>query len=267
MTAPTVAEPLPTTEPVAGDVAPRVAPLLGKRAVVTGGSRGIGRAVAQTFARAGAVVCAVASQARPGLDDLAADLRAFSADSFVTAADVGRDGDVGGLFDELAERWGTVDVLVNNAGVVSHHLLRDLEPDEWERVLGTNLGGVYRACRAAVPLMPAGGSIVNIGSAVAGVGMAGRTHYTASKAGMIGFTRSLCKELGPSGVRVNAIAPGIVETDQVAGLSDAQRAAYKNLAALGRLGQPDDIARACVFFASEYSSFITGATLVVDGGI
>jgi 3-oxoacyl-[acyl-carrier protein] reductase len=257
-------------------VALREAPLLGKRAIVTGGTRGIGRAIATTYAAAGATVCAVASSMRPELDELEAELQGFTPGSFVAAADVASGDAVTALFADLAERWGpgeqpaggaVVDVLVNNAGVVSHRMLDDLDPTEWDRVLNTNLGGLYRMCRSATPLMERGGSIVNIVSAVANVGMVGRTHYTASKAGMVGFTRSLCKELGPRGIRVNAIAPGLVETDQMAGLTDEQRARYSKLAALEALGQPLDIARAAVFFAAEYSGFVTGAVLVVDGGI
>jgi 3-oxoacyl-[acyl-carrier protein] reductase len=248
-------------------LAPRRAPLLGRRAVVTGGTRGIGLAIATTFAQAGAQVCAVSSRPRPELAGLEDELRRYTDGSFVVATDVASDDEVPALFDEVGARWGGLDVLVNNAGVVSHRLLDELDAEEWERVLNTNLGGVYRACRAAVPLLGEGASIVNIASAVANVGMVGRTHYTASKAGMVGFTRSLCKELGPRGIRVNAIAPGIVETDQVSGLTPEQRERYAHLAALGRLGQPHDIAQAAVFFAAEYSGFISGAVLVVDGGI
>jgi 3-oxoacyl-[acyl-carrier protein] reductase len=241
--------------------------LTGLRALVTGGTRGIGKAIATTFAAAGATVCALASTMRPELDELEGELQGFTAGSFVAAADVGSTNEVERLFGELSDRWSGLDVLVNNAGVVSHRTLDDLDPTEWDRVLNTNLGGLYRVCRAATPLMGRGGSIVNIVSAVANVGMVGRTHYTASKAGMVGFTRSLCKELGPRGIRVNAIAPGLVETDQMAGLSPEQRTRYEKMAALEALGQPLDIARAAVFFAAEYSGFVTGAQLVVDGGI
>jgi 3-oxoacyl-[acyl-carrier protein] reductase len=212
-------------------------------------------------------VCAVASSLRPDLGELEVELKSYCSESFVTAADVASDDEVRDLFADIERRWGRIDTLVNNAGVVSHRSLDELDAFEWDRVLNVNLGGVYRACRAALPLLDDGGSIINITSAVANVGMAGRTHYTASKAGIVGFTRSLCKELGSHHVRVNAIAPGIVDTDQVAGLTSEQRARYEHLAALGRLGRPEDIARAAVFFAADYSSFVTGAVLVVDGGI
>lgn len=238
-----------------------------QRAVVTGASRGIGLAIATAFAEAGADVCAVASHRRPELGELEVELKQHTNDSFVTVADVGSADEVATLFEEIERRWGGLDCLVNNAGVVSHRLIADLDETEWDRVLGVNLGGVYRTCRAAVPLLRDGGSIINITSAVATVGMPGRAHYTASKAGIVGFTRSLCKELGPRRIRVNAIAPGIVDTDQVAALTPEQRSRYEQFAALGRLGHPRDIAAAATFLAGDGASFVSGAVLVVDGGI
>jgi 3-oxoacyl-[acyl-carrier protein] reductase len=138
---------------------------------------------------------------------------------------------------------------------------------EWERVIHTNLTSLYLVTQALLDLFPAGGSIINVTSAVAMRGMVGRTHYTASKAGIIGFTRSLCKELGPRNVRVNAIAPGIIETDQTTGLTPEGRQRYGGLTALGRLGGPDEIAGAALFLASDLSSYVSGVTLNVDGGI
>ena len=156
---------------------------------------------------------------------------------------------------------------VNNAGVVSHHTLDDLDSDEWDRIVDTNLRAVYEVCRAALPHMPAGGAIVNVSSAVAMIGMAARTHYTAAKAGLLGFTRSLCKEVGPRGIRVNAVAPGIIETDQTGGLSEPVRARYEQLAALGRLGTPADVADVVLFLSGPQARFVCGQTLVVDGGM
>ena len=241
--------------------------LIGKRAVVTGGSRGIGHAIAAAFAAAGADVCAVASQRRPELADLEAELQQYTSRSFVTAADVASDEEVDHLFADIAGRWGGIDVLVNNAGTVKppttrrprrHRVGPRPEREPRRRVPDVP---------AAAPLIGAGGSIINVTSAVATVGMAGRTHYTSSKAGIVGFTRSLCKELGPRTVRVNAIAPGIIETDQLAGLSAEQRGRYEQLAALGRLGQPEDVAGVALFLAGDLARYVTGAVLVVDGGI
>src|SRR5207245_7824086 len=162
---------------------------------------------------------------------------------------------------------GGIDIVINNAGGVSHAPIEQLEPDEWHRVMDTNLTAVYLVTKAALPRMGEGGSIVNITSAVAMRGMPGRTHYISSKAGLIGMTRALCKELGPRGIRVNAVAPGIIETDQAAGLTPEQRTRYANLAALARLGNPDDLANVVLFLASDLSRFVSGVTLNVDGGI
>jgi 3-oxoacyl-[acyl-carrier protein] reductase len=146
-------------------------------------------------------------------------------------------------------------------------MLQDLDLGEWHRVIDTNLTAVYLVCQAAVPHMSEGGSIVNITSAVAMRGMPARTHYISSKAGLIGMTRALCKELGRSGIRVNALAPGIIETDQTSDLDEAGRARYSGLAALNRLGAPEEIASVALFLASDQASFVSGVTLNVDGGI
>jgi 3-oxoacyl-[acyl-carrier protein] reductase len=151
--------------------------------------------------------------------------------------------------------------------VISSSPVLDLELDEWHRVLDTNLTGMFLVVRSVLPRLREHASIVNVTSAVAWVGMPDRAHYTAAKAGVHGLTRSLCKELGPRNIRVNSVAPGIVETDQVAGLSPEQRTRYAGLAALGRLGRPDDIANTVLFLAGDLSGFVNGALLYVDGGI
>ena len=241
--------------------------LAGKRALVTGGSRGIGRAIVLALARSGVSVAACYHRESEAVNSLAVELEQLGHDSHVVEADVSDEAAVGRLVGGVRERFGRIDVLVNNAGVVSHRTLADLDLAEWRRILDTNLTAMYLVTRAALDAIPGGGSVINVASAVATVGMVGRTHYTASKAGVVGFTRSLCKELGPRGVRANAIAPGIIETDQVAGLNPEQRARYQNLAALGRLGQPDDVASVALFLASDLSRFVSGQTIVVDGGI
>jgi NAD(P)-dependent dehydrogenase (short-subunit alcohol dehydrogenase family) len=146
-------------------------------------------------------------------------------------------------------------------------MLNDLELDEWRRVVDTNLTSMYLMSRAVTAVMPPGGSIINIGSGVAAVGMPARTHYGASKAGVTGLTRALCKELGSRGIRANQINPGIIETDQTAGLTPEGRKRYESLAALGRLGQSEDIADVALFLASDLSGFVSGAVIAVDGGI
>jgi 3-oxoacyl-[acyl-carrier protein] reductase len=241
--------------------------LEGKSALVTGGSRGIGRAIVLALAESGARVAACYRQDSDDVASLRKELERRSNGSYTIRVDVADADSVSELVGDVRERFGQVDVLVNNAGIVSHATLAQLELEEWQRVLEVNLTGVYLVTRGVMDLMPEGASVINVTSAVAMRGMVGRTHYTASKAGIIGFTRSLCKELGPRGIRVNAIAPGIIETDQVAGLTDEQRARYGGLAALGRLGQPDEIAGAALFLATDLSSFVSGVTMNVDGGI
>jgi NAD(P)-dependent dehydrogenase (short-subunit alcohol dehydrogenase family) len=239
----------------------------GVRVLVTGGSRGIGRAIALRFAEHGAsgVVC----HRRPSADSasLAAELSRHPGDWQVVEADVADPDSVTALVAGARARLGGIDVLVNNAGVVSHVELDRMDLGQWREVLDTNLTAMYLTTRACADGMGPGASVVNVTSAVAMVGLAGRTHYTASKAGVIGFTRSLAKELGPRGIRANAIAPGVIDTDQASGLTPEQRVRYANLAALGRLGDPDDVADAVLFLASNNARFVSGVTLNVDGGI
>jgi 3-oxoacyl-[acyl-carrier protein] reductase len=241
--------------------------LSGKRALVTGGSRGIGRAIAVEFARHGMQVAAAHVRDSDESASLAKELQGAGNGSHTVKADLsGDEGAARGLVEAVVERFGGIDVLVNNAGVVSHAML-DMDLAEWRRVLDTNLTAMFLVTRTAVPHMPEGSSIINMTSAAAMVGMVARTHYTASKSGVMGFTRSLCKELGPRQIRANAIAPGIIDTDQASGLNEQQRARYAGLAALGRLGDGDDIAGPALFLASNLSRFVNGVILNVDGGI
>jgi len=241
--------------------------LAGKKALVTGGSRGIGRGIVLALAREGASVAACYNRESEAVTSLAAELEEFGNDSHVAQANVGDEADVQRLVSSVRDRFGRIDILINNAGVVSHAPIDKLDLAEWRRVIDTNLTGIYLVTKAALEAMAAGGSIINVTSAVGMVGMIGRTHYTASKAGIIGFTRSLFKEVGPRGIRVNNIAPGIIETDQVSGLTPEQRDRYANLSALKRLGGPDDIAGVAVFLASDLSRYVSGVTINVDGGI
>jgi 3-oxoacyl-[acyl-carrier protein] reductase len=242
-------------------------PFRGVRVLVTGGSRGIGRAIALRFAEHGAsgVVC----HRRRSSDSasLTAELGRHPGDWQVVEADVADPESVAALVSGARARLGGIDVLVNNAGVVSHVELDRMELAQWREVLDTNLTAMYLTTRACADGMGPGGSVINVTSAVAMVGLAGRTHYTASKAGVIGFTRSLAKELGPRGIRANAIAPGVIDTDQASGLTADQRARYAQLAALGRLGRPEDVADAVLFLAGDGARFVSGVTLNVDGGI
>ena len=238
-----------------------------KRALVTGGSRGIGRETVLGLARRGASVAACYNRESEDVERLREDLEAIGGDSYLAQADVSNPVSVQGFVDDAGSRFGGIDIVINNAGVVSHAMIEDLALDEWRRVIDTNLTGAYLVTQAALPHMDSGGAIVNVTSAVAMRGMPARTHYISSKAGVIGFTRALCKEVGPRGIRVNAVAPGIIETDQTARLDEQGRARYSRLAALNRLGKPSEIAAACMFLASDRASFVSGVTLNVDGGI
>lgn len=240
--------------------------LKGRSALVTGGSRGIGRAITLALARQGADVVACYRQHSAAVESLAREAGDLGNVELVQA-DVCREEDVARLLGRCRERFGRLDIVVNNAGAISHAPLSDLPPAEWHRMLDTNLTSIYLVLREALPLLSEGASVINVGSSVATRGMAAAAHYTASKAGIIGLTRSLCKELGPRGIRVNTLAPGIIETDMVSRLTPAQRAKYEALAALGRLGQPEDLAGAVLYLASDLSRFVSGITLEVNGGI
>lgn len=240
--------------------------LKGKTAIVSGVGPGLGKEIAHAFVREGAAVV-IGARRESYLREVADELAALGGTVRYVPTDV-TDGDqCRRIVDVTLDELGRVDVLVNNAGVVSHRRIEDLDLAEWHRVIETNLTGIYLVTKDVVEAMPAGGSIINITSAVGLRGMVGRTHYTSSKTGIIGFTRSLAKEVGPRGIRVNAIAPGIIETDQTSGLDDEGRARYEKLTALARLGDPDEIAGATLFFASDLSSYVSGVTINVDGGI
>ena len=238
-----------------------------KRALVTGGSRGIGRAIVLGLAQAGASVAACYNRESDDVKRLRGELERVDGQSYLTQADVSDAGSVEEFVQAASDKFDGLDIVINNAGVVSHAMLDQLELKEWHRVLDVNLTAIYLVTKAAVPSMSNGGSIVNITSAVAMRGMPARAHYISSKAGVIGLTRALCKELGRGGIRVNALAPGIIETDQTADLDETGRTRYAGLAALNRLGQPEEIASVALFLASDRASFVSGVTLNVDGGI
>jgi 3-oxoacyl-[acyl-carrier protein] reductase len=239
--------------------------LSGRKALVTGGTRGIGREITLALARAGADVLACYRDPGEHIDRLTLELKEVSGDHHLVRADVRDPADIEALARACRDRFGHLDVVVNNAGVISHEPFDRLALDEWRRVLDTNLTGAYLVSQAALGLMPGGGSIVNIGSRVATVGIPLRAHYTAAKAGLIGLTRSLSKEFGPRGVRVNLVAPGVIDTG--VDLSAEVRARYEGMTALRRLGDPADVAAVVCFLASELAAYVTGETVNVDGGI
>ncbi len=241
--------------------------LVGKHVLVTGGSRGIGRAVVQALAAQRAAVTACYHRESDAVTTLAKELSDAGAEHHLVRADVTDPGDVAVLVQEAVDRFGALDGVVNNAGVVSHAPIEELALAEWHRVLDTNLTGMFLTVQSALAHLAPDASIVNITSAVAFRGMAARTHYTAAKSGVLGLTRSLCKELGPRGIRVNAVAPGLVETDQMVGVPDAARAKYTGMIPLGRVADPHELAGPVLFLLSDAARYVTGATLHADGGI
>jgi 3-oxoacyl-[acyl-carrier protein] reductase len=236
------------------------ASLEGKAALVTGASRGIGRAIAQELAAAGASVVVGYRSGKDEAEALAAELGARAVQADVsTAEDAAR----------LVEEAGDLDILVNNAGLTRDGLLARMSDDDWRTVIDTNLSSVFYTCRAVCrPMMKKrGGSIVNISSIVGVHGNWGQTNYAASKAGIIGFTKSLARELGSRGVRANVVAPGYVKTQLTDVLPEEATAAMLQATPLGRLGEPEDIAGAVRFLCSDAAAFITGEVLLVDGGM
>jgi 3-oxoacyl-[acyl-carrier protein] reductase len=236
------------------------ASLEGKSALVTGASRGIGRAIAAELARAGASVVIGYRSGAEEAEALAEEIGARA-----VQADVSNPEDAARLVEEA----GDVDILVNNAGLTRDGLLARMSDDDWRTVIETNLSSVFYTCRAVTrPMMKKrSGSIVNISSIVGVHGNWGQTNYGASKAGIIGFTKSLARELGSRGVRANVVAPGYVKTQLTDVLPEEATKAMLDSTPLGRLGDPEDVAGAVRFLCSDEASFITGEVLLVDGGL
>jgi 3-oxoacyl-[acyl-carrier protein] reductase len=236
------------------------ASLEGKTAVVTGASRGIGRAIAEELARAGANVVVGYRSGKDEAEELAAAIGGRTVQADVSKPDEAK---------RLVEEAGDVDVLVNNAGLTRDGLLARMPDDDWRTVLETNLSSVFYTCRAVTrPMMKKrAGAIVNVSSIVGVHGNWGQTNYAASKAGIIGFTKSLARELGSRNVRANVVAPGYVKTQLTDVLPEEATAAMLGNTPLGRLGDPRDVAGAVRFLCSDDASFITGEVLLVDGGL
>jgi 3-oxoacyl-[acyl-carrier protein] reductase len=236
------------------------ASLEGKTALVTGASRGIGRAIASELASAGAAVVIGYRSGKDEAEALASELGAHAVQADVSNAEEAA---------RLVAEAGDVDILVNNAGLTRDGLLARMSDDDWRTVIETNLSSVFYTCRAVCrPMMKKrAGSIVNVSSIVGVHGNWGQTNYAASKAGIIGFTKSLARELGSRNVRANVVAPGYVKTQLTDVLPEAATAAMLQATPLGRLGEPEDIAGAVRFLCSDEASFITGEVLLVDGGL
>lgn len=238
----------------------------GTQVLVTGASRGIGAAIADAFADAGALVVGTATS-DAGVQGITRRLSDRSGRGELV--DVADGESVQALFSRLESAGSVPEIVVNNAGITRDNLLARMKEDDWDAVIDTNLSSLYRVCRAASRSMMKArhGRIVNIGSVVGAMGNAGQSNYAAAKAGMVGFTRALARELGGRNITVNAVAPGFVDTDMTRALADSQREALLGQIPLRRLGAPADVAAAVLFLCSPAASYITGETLHVNGGM
>lgn len=239
--------------------------LTGRTAVVTGSTRGIGRAIAEALAAAGARV-AVVGRDKPRADEVAAEI-GQGAQGF--ACDVSETAQVNALIEDVEKAFGRIDILVNNAGLTRDNIMLRLKDEDWDAVLNANLRGAFASTRAAVRGMMKrrSGRIINISSVVGLIGNKGQTNYAASKAGLIGMTKSVAKEFASRGILANVVAPGFIESDMTNALTPEQRAQLFSQVPLERLGSPGDVAAAVLFLASDLSAYITGQVLVVDGGM
>lgn len=239
--------------------------LKGQVALVTGASRGIGAAIAASLAAAGATVVGTATS-DSGAEKISGTLGTSGRGAVL---DISSNDSVQALISDIQANEGPPTIVVNNAGITKDNLLLRMKAEEWDSVLSTNLSGVFRVCKATIRgMMKAkGGRIINIASVIGLMGNAGQANYAAAKAGIIGFSKSLAREVGSRNITVNVVAPGFIDTDMTRVLTDEQRAAMLGQVPLGRLGAAEDIANAVTFLASDAAAYVTGETLHVNGGM
>jgi 3-oxoacyl-[acyl-carrier protein] reductase len=243
--------------------------LAGKTALVTGGSRGIGKAIVQSLVQAGADVTFVYQSNAQAAEELVGELTAGGGKVRAAQVDVRSKEAADNIVKQVVDTSGKLDILVNNAGIIRDTLLAMMTPEQWQDVIDTNLTSVFNFCQAATrPMMSArSGRIINMSSVASEFGNKGQVNYAASKGGIEGLTRCLATELASRGVTVNAVAPGFIETDMTAAVRNAAEAEIKKHIPVKRLGKPEDIANAVLFFASDDASYVTGQVLRVDGGL
>jgi 3-oxoacyl-[acyl-carrier protein] reductase len=241
----------------------------GKVALVTGASRGIGAAIAQELGSRGAAVAVNFSGSEEAALSVVSAIEGAGGRAIALKADVGDPASCADLVESTLRELGGLDIVVNNAGITRDGLLVRMSDEDWSSVLDINLTGAFSVTRAAARhlMKQRSGAIVNVTSVIGLVGNAGQANYAASKAGVIGFTKSVARELAPRNVRVNAVAPGFIETDMTASLSESVREAALGQVAMGRFGSVEDVAKCVAFLASEDARYITGQTLAVDGGM
>jgi 3-oxoacyl-[acyl-carrier protein] reductase len=240
-----------------------------KNCLVTGGSRGIGKAIALKFAQLGANVAITYARSKDAADDVVSEMKAIGVQAKAYQADAVDLSKAEEVITDIVNEWGSLDVLVNNAGITKDNLILRMDENAWDDVIQTNLKSVFNYSKAAVkPMMRArGGSIINISSVVGISGNAGQSNYAASKAGIIGFTKSYAKELASRNIRANVVAPGYITTEMTENLSEKVLDAIKTETPLGRPGEPDEVSNTVAFLASSLSSYITGEVIRVDGGM
>ena len=237
-------------------------------ALVTGASRGIGRAIALALGAQQATVIGTATT-QAGADGISATLAENGIRGTGLALDVSNPESVSECLKRIGDEFGAPDILVNNAGITRDTLLMTMKDEQWDEIVNTNLSSVYRMCKAVIrPMMKKrSGRIINISSVVGATGNPGQTNYAAAKAGMVGFAKSLAREIGSRGVTVNTVAPGFIDTDMTRDLPEEQREALAGQIPLGRLGSPEEVAAVVVFLASPAAAYITGETIHVNGGM
>ncbi|MEF8880121.1 MAG: SDR family NAD(P)-dependent oxidoreductase [Candidatus Thermoplasmatota archaeon] len=241
--------------------------LKNKTALITGASRGIGRGIALKFAENGCYVGINYVKNKEKAEEVLEAVRDKGGDGILLQGDVSKTKDVENIVNQLVEERKQVEILVNNAGIYQRKKFEGISAEDWRKILSVNLDGSYYMCKKTLPFMPKGGKIVFVSSQLAFRGSSHGSDYAASKAGQLGLMRSLALELSDKKICVNAVAPGTIDTDIIADYSEEKRRQRSNKIPLGRLGQPEDIANACLFLATPLSDYITGETINVNGGL